>query len=281
MTATQDDTVAELQRANAELRRERDAALARETALAEIRPAAQQRIRRADRPSGRDHRCLKAMSASPDDAQPVFDIIVDRARDLCGGFVAGLFELTATWCTPFGVGHQRGPRSSALRRCSRWCRRAFIRVPGYSRQADRSHRRRGRGARVLAGGTKRSEEVADINSIVARRLGDWSHITWRRDPGGFTDSQIALLETFAEQAVIAITSAETYRNLHEALEQQTATADVLEVINTSPGNLAPVFDAMLEKAMRLCGAAFGMLRSFDGENAYGGNSRRSRSVCGV
>ena len=88
---------------------------------------------------------------------------------------------------------------------------------------------------------------------------------WRTQVRPFSDKQIELVTTFANQAVIAIENARLLNELRESLQQQTGTADVLEVISRSTFNLGPVFETVVENAVRLCGAERGFLFRFDGE----------------
>ncbi len=97
-------------------------------------------------------------------------------------------------------------------------------------------------------------------------------VTWRTEVRGFTDKQIGLVASFADQAVIAIENARLLgelqaknANLTEALEQQTATSEILRVISRSPTDVQPVFDVIVESACRLCDGVFANALRFDGE----------------
>src|SRR5262249_27755766 len=101
----------------------------------------------------------------------------------------------------------------------------------------------------------------------------------RAEPGGFTDDEIALLKTFADQAVIAIENVRLFTELEEknralteahaqvtqTLEQQTATSEILRVISTFPTDAQPVFDTIVSRSVRLCRGLFSALYRFDGE----------------
>jgi len=220
---------------------------------------------------------LKTMSASPGDPQPVFDLIVRRAQDLCNAAAASLFEFDGqlvhfrsivrdgSYGTPDTVKAYERLFPMVPTRDSISCRAILDRQTIHVRDMVSEP---GVGATIRNLGYKSQIALPLLRDGTA--IGTISINAG--EPGGFTDSQVALLQTFAEQAVIAITSAETWRelqartrDLEESLEYQTATSDVLNVISRSTADVQPVLDTVVETAARLCGADSASLTIREGE----------------
>jgi GAF domain-containing protein len=267
MSLTRDSTLADPQQIIADLRRERDEALAREAATAEaLARRNSEYIERIEQQAATID-VLKVMSASPGDPQPVFDLIAVRARDLCDAYGVTVLVFDGTLVhhrASTGISDDPARREAVIA--------SFPTPPAARPTIERVIRER----RILriddldAVYDRNQIALPDVKSLVTVPMLRGETVIGALAMGGlergcFSDTQVELLQTFAEQAVIAITSAEAHREQHEVLEQQTATAEVLQVINSSPGDLTPVFDVMLEKATRLCGAAFGSLLMYDGQ----------------
>jgi GAF domain-containing protein len=250
-----DDKGMNLKREVTELRRQLDEAHAQQAASAEI---------------------LQVINSSPGDLAPVFDTILEKALSLCEGAFGSLarfdgdaFEWVATrgvpdvWFAEFRSSGYRPTPGLALYRFQHG-------GEDIEHVADIAADESGRSA---IPDRRRFAELTGARTaiwIALRKDGALrgALVIYRREVRPFTDKQIALLQNFAAQAVIAMENARLITETREALEQQTATAEVLRVINSSPGDLAPVFDAMLEKALRLCEASFGVLSRIEGDQFH-------------
>ena len=214
---------------------------------------------------------LRVMSQSQTDVRPVFDTIVAAAMRLCGASSANAFTFDGELIHLVALVNLTNEGAEAIRRL--WPRPA-----GREMAAGRA---------IL---TCNAVAIADVledldfapsaaavagnfRSILAvplvrdgRPIG--AIAVGRPQPGPFPDRQIALLRTFADQAVIAVENVRLFNETNEALEQQTATAEILRVISSSPKDAQPVFETIARNAVRLCASKFCAVFRFDGKNLY-------------
>jgi GAF domain-containing protein len=281
MTTPPDDTTTDLHAIIEALRTERDAGLAREAALTEALATRNSEYGERIEQQSATIDVLKVMSASPGDPQPVFDLIVRRAQELCNSKAAGIFEYDgelvhirshygdrdiaglATYFAAYPMMPIRG-----LIPCRAILDKQVVHIRDTMAEPE-----------LLP--IVRDLEIRSVLAVPLLRDGGaiGAFVINSIGTGGFSDSQAALSETFAEQAVIAITSAETYRALQERtaalaarnseygerIEQQAATIDVLKVMSSSPGNAQPVFQLIVERARAFCGADQTNLALLDGD----------------
>ena len=232
--------------ASAQLRRERDEALAREAATSQV---------------------LQVISSSPAELKLVFNALLENATRICEATFGHLllregsiFRAVAIHSREGHVDLRRNPMldvrdnpGTPIERLTHT--KQVVHIPDL---------------RIHQSYIQKNERIVPLVEIGGARtfvivpmlkgdelIGGIS--MYRQEVRSFTDKQIELVQNFAAQAVIAIENTRLLSELRKSLQQQTATADVLKVISSSPGDLEPVFEAMLEKAVRICDANFGML----------------------
>ena len=218
---------------------------------------------------------LRVISSSPIDLQPVFDTILANTTRLCEANIAALFlyegELLTTVAhygttrefAEFLKGTRRPGRETATRLAA--LERRTVHVldlladPEFSPPSRELYQK---------------ENTRTVLSVPLLRENSLVGVitTWRREIRAFSDKQILLLKTFADQAVIAIENVRLFKELEdrnaelrEALEHQTATSEVLGIIGRSPTDVQPVLDAIVESAARVCGVEDIQLRLRENE----------------
>ncbi|HEV3348230.1 MAG TPA: GAF domain-containing protein, partial [Methylomirabilota bacterium] len=216
---------------------------------------------------------LRVIRQSPGNAQPVFDMIAERAMRLCGALHGGvmrfdgrLLEVAAlTSVSPAfdeAVRHiypMAPGRGTAAARAV--LARAVVHIPDITR--DRAYELTDS---VRAAGFRSALAVPMLRDGAA--IG--AIVVFRAEGGRFPERQVALLQTFADQAVIAVENARLVealggrnRELAETLERQTATGEILRAISASPTDVQPVFEAIVRSAARLCEAEFSTVARFE------------------
>jgi two-component system, NtrC family, sensor kinase len=234
--------------------------------LSELRESLDQQIATGD--------VLRVISSSPGALEPVFRSILDNATRICQANFATLFlregealrvaahhgSLTKAWDEQWRVGMLLQP-DGELQAFQTLAGRQPLQVVDLSKAPSYLARNAKAVNSVETGGIRTMITVPMLKDGAAIGV-----ITiFRTEVREFTEKQIALVTNFAAQAVIAIENTRLLSELRQSLEQQTATADVLRVISSSPGDLEPVFRAMLENATRICEAKFGTLALCEGD----------------
>jgi GAF domain-containing protein len=215
---------------------------------------------------------LKVISSSSGELQPVFDTMLDNAVRICGAEFGVLFiydgdglrtdamhnvppVLVEEWRRePI---YRPGP-NTAMSRMKKT--KAPVHIPDILADQDYFAMPAGRSQPRMAKAGARTVVAVPMlkDSELVGAIG-----IYRKEVRPFTDKQIELVQNFAAQAVIAIENTRLLSELRESLDRQTATSEVLQVISNSPGELEPVFQAMLENATRVCEAKFGILFRYD------------------